>query len=103
MIFTTYGYMGTGKSIPKMDTILLLTPRRSGIEQIIGSIFRPGKNKNERLVVDIIDWKINLKNQWYERKHIYEKQKDQNRNPQLVEYIVDYNDIDYNDIYSNIQ
>jgi superfamily II DNA or RNA helicase len=83
MIFTTYGYMGTGKSIPKMDTILLLTPRRNGVEQVLGRIFRPGPNDSIRWIIDIIDWKINLKSQFYERQVVYEKQKEQNRSPTI--------------------
>lgn len=90
MIFTTYGYMGTGKSIPKMDTILFVTPRRNGVEQVVGRIFRPGKNKNERWIIDIIDWKINLKSQWYERLDVYERQKDNKRNPNICETEIDF-------------
>lgn len=85
MIFTTYGYMGTGKSIPKMDTVLLLTPRRNGVEQVIGRIFRPGPNKNIRWIIDLIDWKINLKSQWYERLNVYNRQGEQNRSPTICE------------------
>lgn len=85
MIFTTYGYMGTGKSIPKMDTVLLLTPRRNGVEQVIGRIFRPGPNKNVRWIIDIIDRKINLGSQWYERLNVYNRQSEQNRSPTLTE------------------
>ena len=62
-----------------MDTILFVTPRRNGVEQVIGRVFRPGKNKNERWIIDIIDWKINLKSQWYERLDVYDRQKTQNR------------------------
>lgn len=94
MIFTTYGYMGTGKSIPKMDTILFVTPRRNGIEQVIGRVFRPGPNKNIRWIVDIIDWKINLKSQWYERVNVYERQGAQNRNPTISEIEITFNDTD---------
>jgi superfamily II DNA or RNA helicase len=93
MIFTTYGYMGTGKSIPKMDTILFVTPRRNGVEQVIGRVFRPGPNKNERWILDIIDWKINLKSQWYERLNVYERQKNQNRNPTLNETEINFTNI----------
>ena len=91
MIFTTYGYMGTGKSIPKMDTVLLLTPRRNGVEQVVGRIFRPGPNKNTRWIIDLIDWKINLKSQWYERLNVYNRQAEQNRSPTIseVEFVFD--------------
>lgn len=94
MIFTTYGYMGTGKSIPKMDTILFITPRRNGVEQVIGRIFRPGPNKNVRWIIDIVDWKINLKSQWYERLNVYEKQKDNKRNPILCETEIDFSEVE---------
>jgi len=101
MIFTTYGYMGTGKSIPKMDTILFVTPRRNGVEQVIGRVFRPGPNKNERWILDIIDWKINLKSQWYERLNVYERQKAQNRNPTLSETEINFDAVPLNETGEN--
>jgi superfamily II DNA or RNA helicase len=94
MIFTTYGYMGTGKSIPKMDTVLFLTPRRTGIEQVIGRIFRPGPNKNVRWIIDIVDWRINLKSQWYGRLNVYGRQQDQNRSPKIAEIEIMHDSFD---------
>jgi superfamily II DNA or RNA helicase len=73
VILTTYQYMGTGKSIPKMDALVLATPRKSKSKQFIGRIFRLGGNDSVcRSIVDIVDMKTVLKNQWYERKKYYE-------------------------------
>ena len=74
VILTTYQYMGTGKSIPKMDALVLATPRKSKSKQFIGRIFRLGGNQGVvRRIVDIVDMRTVLKNQWYERKKYYEE------------------------------
>lgn len=73
LILTTYQYMGTGKSIPKMDALVLATPRKSKSRQFIGRIFRLGGNQDiRRTIVDIVDMRTVLKNQWYERRKFYE-------------------------------
>lgn len=69
IIFTTYQYSSTGVSIVKMDTLILTTPRRSNMKQIIGRIFRLGSDmEKSRIIVDIIDTKSVLKSQYGERK-----------------------------------
>lgn len=76
IIFTTYQFMGTGKSIPKMDCIILCTPRKSKSKQTIGRIFRMGGDYSiERQIIDIVDWKTSLKTQWYKRKKYYDEKK----------------------------
>jgi superfamily II DNA or RNA helicase len=71
VIFATYAYLGTGKSIPKMNKIILALPRKSKMEQIIGRIFRLGGNEDiHREIIDIIDNKLSIKNQHYVRKKI---------------------------------
>jgi len=73
IILTTYQYMGTGKSIQKMNGMVLATPRKTGCEQFISRIFRLGSdNRIERIIVDIIDFKSSLKTQWYHRKRYYD-------------------------------
>jgi hypothetical protein len=68
--------MGTGKSIPKMDAIILATPRRRKSRQYIGRIFRLGSNYDiTRKIVDIVDWATPLKSQWYQRKLYYDEKK----------------------------
>lgn len=75
IIFSTYGYMGTGKSIPRMDTILFATPHKTGTAQYIGRIFRPGPNQQvPRLIVDIVDKRLKLSSQFSSRKRIYNEQ-----------------------------
>lgn len=74
VILTTYQYMGTGKSIPKMDALVLATPRKSKSKQFIGRIFRLGGNPGVmRRIIDIVDMRTVLKNQWYERRKYYEE------------------------------
>jgi superfamily II DNA or RNA helicase len=76
VILTTFQFMGTGKSIPKMDAIILTTPRRRKSRQYIGRIFRLGSNYDIiRKVIDIVDWATPLKSQWYQRKQYYTEKK----------------------------
>lgn len=72
IIFTTYQYMDTGKSIPKMTAIVLATPRKRNIKQAIGRILRLGSDTSiVRSIVDIVDMKTIAKNQWNTRKQFY--------------------------------
>jgi superfamily II DNA or RNA helicase len=76
VIFTTYQYSSTGVSIIKMNALVLSTPRRSNMEQILGRIFRlGGREEIRRHIIDIVDIKTGLKNQSYSRKKIYESLK----------------------------
>lgn len=75
IILTTYQYMATGCSIPKMNCIILATPRRRGSRQTINRIFRLGSDYSIiRQIIDVVDWKTSLKNQWYERVQYYKSQ-----------------------------
>jgi superfamily II DNA or RNA helicase len=75
IIFTTYQYMGTGCSIPKMDCAIFAMPRKSKIRQYANRIFRLGSDYSiTRHIVDIVDMKTILKNQWYARKKYYTEQ-----------------------------
>jgi superfamily II DNA or RNA helicase len=72
VILTTYQFLSTGTSIPKMNCVILTTPRKTKSRQTIGRIFRLGSNYDiERQIVDIVDAKTALKNQWYMRKKYY--------------------------------
>ncbi len=72
VILTTYGYMGTGKSVVKMNGLVLATPRKSKMKQYINRIFRLGSDASiKRHIYDIVDMKITLKNQWNTRKLYY--------------------------------
>lgn len=72
VIFTTYKYMGTGKSIIKMNGLVLATPRRSKMKQYINRIFRLGSDQTiKRYIYDIVDMRIGLKGQFSSRKKHY--------------------------------
>ena len=72
IILTTYQYMGTGCSIPKMDAIILTTPKKKKSKQYINRIFRLGSNYDSvREIIDIVDISTYLKSQWYSRKKYY--------------------------------
>lgn len=76
VIFTTYHFMGTGKSIPKMNAIIFATPRRSKIKQFVGRILRlSGDTSIQRRVYDLCDMNITLKNQWSSRVKLYRERK----------------------------
>lgn len=93
VILTTYQYMGTGCSIPKMDAIILATPRKKKSKQYINRIFRLGGNYNiTRQIIDIVDWNTCAKNQWYMRKKYYKDKK----------YPIDEVEVDYTDIQNEL-
>ncbi len=76
VILSTYRYMSVGVSIPKMNCLILATPRRKKSEQTINRIFRLGSNYHiERVIINIVDIRTNLKKQWYMRKKYYEEKK----------------------------
>lgn len=73
VIFTTYKYSSTGVSINRLTGLILTTPRKSNMIQIINRIFRQDDQyRNEhRYIIDIIDNKTVLKNQHRERLKAY--------------------------------
>lgn len=76
IILTTYGYSRRGISITEMTSLIMASPRRNGIKQIIGRIFRRGSDESiVREIIDIIDTRSILKNQYYDRKKIYFEKK----------------------------
>lgn len=75
VILATYQFLGTGVSIPKLNSIVLTTPRKTQSEQFIKRIFRSGSDYSiTREIIDIVDSKISLKNQWSDRKSYYNKE-----------------------------
>jgi hypothetical protein len=73
VIFTTYSYMDTGKSIPKMNASIFASPRKDP-KQVIGRILRLGSNEDiRRQIIDVVDWRTTLKSQWYCRKKFYKE------------------------------
>ena len=76
VILTTYQYMGTGCSIPKMDALILATPKKKKGKQYVNRIFRLGSDYGSvREIVDIVDMHTHMKSQWYKRKKYYDEKK----------------------------
>jgi len=74
IILTTYGYSRRGISLIEMTAIVLTTPRRNNLRQIIGRILRRGSDESiVREIVDIVDTGSILKGQFNERKKVYEE------------------------------
>jgi len=69
VIIGTYQASGEGFDVPELDTLILATPK-SDVEQAVGRILRQ-KNKNEPIVVDIIDSFSIFKGQYYKRRKFY--------------------------------
>jgi superfamily II DNA or RNA helicase len=74
VILTTYQFMGTGVSIPRMDALILATPRKTKSRQYINRIFRLGSDYTSvRKIIDIVDWCTHMKAQYYHRKKYYDE------------------------------
>jgi len=71
VIIGTYQASGEGFDVPKLDTLILATPK-SDVEQAVGRILRQ-KNQNEPVVVDIVDQFSIFNGQYYKRKKYYKK------------------------------
>lgn len=86
VIFTTYQYMGTGKSVIKMNGLVLATPRKTKMKQYINRIFRLGSDTSiKRHIYDICDMKLKLSNQWATRS-IHYKSKNYSISAKKIKY-----------------
>ncbi len=73
IILTTYGYSGTGISIQDASAIVMLTPRKSQMKQILARIMRRGADTSiRRKIYDIVDARTFLKYQVKKRIEAYE-------------------------------
>lgn len=54
VIMSTYTYAAEGLDIPRLDTLVMATPR-GNIEQAVGRILRPFPNKKEPTIYDVKD------------------------------------------------
>lgn len=81
VILTTYSYGWQGISIPHMDAMILATPRKAKLKQIVGRILRKSGNPEiTRHIIDIVDVNTKMgKSQAAERKHFY-------TNTELIKY-----------------
>ena len=69
VIIGTYQASGEGFDVPELDTLILASPK-SDVEQAVGRILRQ-KNKNEPIVIDIVDSFSIFKGQYYKRRKFY--------------------------------
>lgn len=73
VLLATYGYAGTGISIPKMTAIVFMSPRRENMIQIVARIGRRGSDMSRpRVIDDIIDTKTPLRAQFRARSNAYD-------------------------------
>jgi superfamily II DNA or RNA helicase len=87
IIITTYSYLRRGVSIARMDTMVLASPRKSGLTQVIGRITRRGGDTSKiRIVDDIIDSKTILAHQVYDRISAYKLRNGEIKNLMKVKY-----------------
>lgn len=77
IIITTYPYFAVGISIPRMTDLLLASPVKTNLKQIIGRIQRLGADNTDttRVIHDIIDGNSLIKNQYNVRRQYYESMK----------------------------
>lgn len=74
MFFATYSLAKEGLDIPRLDRLFLATPHRDKvtIQQSVGRIMRPFKDKKEPIVYDFVDVEIGLcMSQYRSRKSVY--------------------------------
>ncbi len=86
IVLTTYGFSRRGISLPEMTALVLATPRRNGMIQIIGRILRRGSDESiVRKIIDIVDVNSGLRGQSSNRIKVY-KEKGYNIQKELMHY-----------------
>lgn len=94
VLFATFGFAGTGTSIPKMSAILYLTPRKSNMKQCVARILRRGSDITiPRIVSDIVDNKTGLRYQVGKRRLAYD----------FYGFETEYKKINYTDVPIRIE
>lgn len=72
----TYGFGRRGLSLPQMTSMLFATPRKTGLEQIVGRILRRNSDPSiMRVVIDIVDDSVSLFSQYKFRSAFYRLRK----------------------------
>ena len=74
IVLTSYGFGRRGISLVDMTAIIMASPRKHGLNQIIGRIMRRGSDQSIiREIYDIVDNRSMLKYQFKEREKVYNK------------------------------
>jgi superfamily II DNA or RNA helicase len=55
LILSTFHMTKEGFNVPRLDTVILTTPKGSDLEQVIGRVQRPAAHKMAPLVIDLVD------------------------------------------------
>jgi superfamily II DNA or RNA helicase len=75
-VLTTYGLFSTGIDVGTLEVVYMCTPMRSPrwVIQTAGRLKRKAQGKENALVVDFVDKKVEmLRNQYYSRKRTWKK------------------------------
>lgn len=76
VVFCTYQYISVGVSINKMNCLILASPRKNNMKQIIGRIYRKGGDElMPRQIIDIVDAKTIARYQSKNRNMEYEQRR----------------------------
>ena len=73
-LLATYQLAKEGLDIPRLDTLLMLTPVRDPVtvQQSVGRIMRPAPGKRDALVLDLVDDRVPAcRGQFSARKRVY--------------------------------
>jgi superfamily II DNA or RNA helicase len=90
IVLTTYGYSRRGIDLPNMTAMILVTPRRSGLMQVLGRITRKRSDLTKiRHVIDVVDYSTIYKKQFYDRKEVYDT-----KEWPITKKTIDYESID---------
>ena len=96
LVFSTPGKMRDGVDVPKKDCLILSTPI-SNIEQMCGRIVRISKNKEEPIIIDLVDiGEPEISKTLYSRIQYYKKKK------WKVKYILLKTDGNFREIDENL-
>jgi superfamily II DNA or RNA helicase len=70
VIITTFSKSGKAINITRVNSIILASPKKSGMKQLIGRIFRThyGAEQKPGLLIDIFDRKTPIKHQYWARR-----------------------------------
>lgn len=76
IIFTTYSYSTCGLSLKHMTCLIMATPRKTGLQQLIGRVTRRGSGIDKvRLIIDIIDQLPIFNAQYFNNRRLFYKKK----------------------------
>ena len=72
IVLTTYGFGRRGISLVDMTALIMCSPRRNGLNQILGRVMRRGSDQSiVREIYDIVDMRSMLRYQFKEREKLY--------------------------------